>query len=91
MNQIIASYKAIYKIFGSGIYTKPRYILKPKQHENHNNETFIFSVNDTRISGYLWAYINIFTSEIFLLYTTSSAEFKIMDLTSKKFKVVSYI
>ena len=30
VNQMILTHKAIYNIFGSGIYHKPHYIFKPK-------------------------------------------------------------
>ena len=42
----------IYNIFSSGIYQKPRYILKSKYQEFHNRNIGIFSGNETRIDGY---------------------------------------
>ena len=52
VNQIIIAQKAIYNIFGSGIYCKPRSISKSKPYEFHNSNIDLFSGNDTILAGY---------------------------------------
>ena len=52
LHQMISAHNMIYNIFCSGIYHKPRYILKTKSQEFHNTKNDIFSGNNTRISGY---------------------------------------
>ena len=52
MNQMITPHKAIYNLLGSGVYHKPRYILKSKLYEFHNRKIGLFSGNDTSMSGY---------------------------------------
>ena len=51
VNQIIWSHKAIYNIFGSGIYLKPQSIFKSKLYEFHNMNISLFSGNNTRMAG----------------------------------------
>ena len=51
-NQMITAHKAIYKLFGSGIYHKPHSIFKSKLYEFHNRKIGLFSVNDTSMAGY---------------------------------------
>ena len=53
VDQMISAHKMIYNIFGSGIYHKPDSILKSKSQEFHNRNIFIFSVNETIMSGYI--------------------------------------
>ena len=52
VNQTITDHKAIYNLFGSGIYHKPRSIFKSKLYEFHNKNIGLFSFNYIRISGY---------------------------------------
>ena len=49
---MIAAHKAIYNIFGSGIYNKPHSLLKSKSYEFHNRDIFLLSVNYTNMAGY---------------------------------------
>ena len=88
VNQIITAYKAIYKLFGSGIYNKPHSIFKPKWYEFHNRNIDLFSGNDMSMAGYfieLHIYMNM-RKEI--LSTVSSDKFNTMSLNSKTSKVV---
>ena len=52
LNQMITAHKAIYNLFGSGIYHKPHYIFKSKSYEFHKRNIGLFVVNDTRMDGY---------------------------------------
>ena len=52
VNQMITSHKAVYNLFGSGIYHKPHSIFKSKYYEFHNRNIGLFSGNDTRMAGY---------------------------------------
>ena len=91
VNQMISAHKAIYNLFGSGIYHKPYSIFKSKSYEFHNRNIGLFSGNDTRISGYFIGMHRGLRMEKELLATVSSAEFNTMTLKSKLSKVVSYI
>ena len=51
-NQMITYHKAIYNLFGSGIYHKPHSISKSKSYEFHNRNIGLFSGNDTIMAGY---------------------------------------
>ena len=50
INQIISVHKMIYNFFGSGMYHKPRSILKYKSQEFHNRNIGVFSGNETRMA-----------------------------------------
>ena len=52
INQTITAHKAIYNLFGSGIYHKTHSIFKSKSYEFHNRNIGLFSGNDTRMAGY---------------------------------------
>ena len=52
LNQMITSHKAVYNLFGSGIYHKPHNIFKSKSYEFHNRNIGLFSGNYTRMAGY---------------------------------------
>ena len=52
VNQMFTAHKAIYNLFGSGIYHKPHSIFKSKSYEFHNRNIGLFSGNDTRMAGY---------------------------------------
>ena len=91
VNQMITAHKAIYKIFGSGIYHKPHYMFKSKSYEFHNSNIGLFSRNYTRMAGcFIGMQIYLRTRKV-LLATVSYAEFATMALNSKLYKVVSYI
>ena len=91
VNQMITDYKAIYNLFGSGIYQKFNYILKPKSYEFQYKNIGLFRGNDTRIAGYfIGIHIYLRTRKAFLA-TFSSAELENMPLNSKVSKVLSYI
>ena len=51
-NQMIWYHKAIYNLFGSGIYHKPHYIFKSKLYEFNSNNIGLFSGNDTTMAVY---------------------------------------
>ena len=87
-NQIISAHKAIYTLFGSGIYHKPHSIFKPKSYEFHNQNIGLFSGNDTRMDGYFIGMHRYLRMRKALLATVSSAEFNNMTLNSKLSKVV---
>ena len=90
-NQMITAHKAIYNLFGSGIYHKPHSIFKSKSYEFHNSNTGSFSGNDTSMAGYFIGMHRDLRMRKALLATVSSAEFNTMALNSKLSKVVSYI
>ena len=90
-NQIISAHKAIYNLFGSGIYHKSHYIFKSKSYEFHNRNIGLFSGNDTRMAGCFIGMHRDLSMRKALLSTFSSAEFSTMTLNSKLSKVVSYI
>ena len=52
VNQIITAHKAIYNLFGSGIYNEPHPIFKSKSYEFHNRNIGLFSGNDTRMADF---------------------------------------
>ena len=54
VHQIITAQKAIYNLFGSGIYHKPHPIFKSESYEFHKRNIGLFSVNDTRMAGYFY-------------------------------------
>ena len=88
---MIIAPKAIYNLFGSGIYHKPHSIFKSKSYEFHNKNIGLFSGNDTRMAAYfigMYRYLRIRKA---LLAIVSSSEFNTISLKSKLFKVVSYI
>ena len=91
MNQIITPHKAIYNLFGSGIYHKPHYIFKSKLYEFHNRNIGLFSGNDTRMAGYFTGMHRDLHMRKSILVTVYSSEFSTMTLNSKLSKVVSYI
>ena len=91
LNQMITSHKAVYDLFGSGIYHKPHYIFKSKSYEFHSRNIGLFSGNDTKMAGYFIGVHRDVRMRKALLATVSSAEFNTMSLNSKNSKVVSYI
>ena len=90
-NQMIKAHKAIYNLFGSGIYHKPHSILKSKSYEYQNMNIGLFSGNDTRMAGYFIEMHRDMRMIKSLLATVSSSKFNNMSLNSKLSKVVSYI
>ena len=90
MNKMITDHKAIYNLFGSGIFHKPHSIFKSKSYEFHNSNIGLFSVNDTRTYGYFIGMHKDLRMRKALLATVYSAEFNTMALNSKLSKVVSY-
>ena len=88
---MIAAHKAIYILFGSGIYHKPHSIFKSKSYEFHHRNIGLFSGNDTRMAGYFIGMHIYLRMRKALLATVSSAEFGTMALNPKLSKVVSYI
>ena len=91
VNQMVTAHKAIYNLFGSGIYNKPHYIFKSKSYEFHNRNIGLFSGNDTSIAGYFIGMHRYLHMRKLLLAIIYSAEFNTMSLNSKLSKVVSYI
>ena len=85
-NQMITAHKAIYNLFGSGIYHKPHYIFKPKSYEFHNRNIGLFSGNDTSMDGNFIGMHRDLRTRKALLATVYSAEFNTMTLNSKKFQ-----
>ena len=49
---VITAHKAIYNLFGHGIYHKPCSVFKSKSYYSCNSIIGLFSVNDTRMPGY---------------------------------------
>ena len=91
VNQTITYYKAIYKLFGSGIYYKAHYILKSKSYEFHYRKIGLFSGNDTIMADYFIGMHIYLCMRKALLDTVSSAEFNTTALNSVLSKVISYI
>ena len=91
VNQMITAHKAIYNLFGSGIYHKPHSIFKSKSYEFQNRNIGFFSGNNTRMAGYFIGTHRYLRMRKALLATVYSAEFNTMTLNSKLSKVVSYI
>ena len=91
VNPTIRAHKAIYNLFGSGIYHKPHSIFKSKSYEFHNRNIGLFSGNDTRMAGDFIGMHRDLRMRKSLLATVSSAKFNNMSLNSKFSKVVSYI
>ena len=91
VNQIITAHKAIYNLFGSGIYNKPHSIFKSKSYEFNNSNIVSFSGNDTRMDGYFIGMHSDLRMRKALFPTISSDEFNTMALKSKLSKVVLYI
>ena len=89
VNQIITVYKAIYNLFGSGIYHKPHSIFKTNSYEFHNRNIGLFSGNDNIMAGYFIGMHRYLRMRKELITTVSSAEINNIVLNSKLFKVVS--
>ena len=89
--QMSSAHKAIYNLFGPGIYHKPHFIFKSKIYYFHNRNIRLFSGNDTRMGGYFIGMHRDLRMRKALLATVCSAEFSTMTLNSKLSKVVSYI
>ena len=88
---MITVHKAIYNLFGSGVYQKPHSIFKPKSYEFQNRNIGLFGGNYTRIAGYFIGIHRYLRMRKSLLATISSAEFSTMSMNSKLSKLVSYI
>ena len=88
---MITAHKAIYNLFGSGIYHKPHSIFKSKLYEFHNSNICLFSVNDTIMVVYFIGMHIYFLMRKALLTKVSSSELNTMSLNLKLSKVVSYI
>ena len=73
VNQLVTAHKAIYKIFGSGIYHKLHYIFKNKYYEYHNRNIGLLSSNDTRMHGYFIGITIYMHTREALIATFSSA------------------
>ena len=91
LNKTITAHKAIYNLFGSGIYHKPHSIFKTKSYEFHNRNIGLLSGNYTRMAGYLIGIHRYLCTRKALPATFSSAEFNTMSLNPKISKVVLYI
>ena len=91
VNQMITSHKAMYNLFGSGIYHKPLSIFKSKSYEFHNRKIGLFSGNDARIARFFIGMHKDLRMRKALLATVYSAGFNTMSPNSKLSKVVSYI
>ena len=88
---MITAHKAVYNLFGSGIYHKPHSIFKSKSYEFHNRNIVLFSGNDTTMAGYFIVMHRYLRMRKSLLATFSSAKFKTIALKSKLSKEVLYI
>ena len=82
VNQMVTAHKAMYNLFGSGIYHKPHSIFKSKSYEFHNSNIGLFNGNDTRMTGYFIGMHRYLCTRKALLATFSSAEFNTMALNS---------
>ena len=77
---MITDHKAIYNLFGSGIYHKPHSIFISKSYEFHNSNIGLFSGNDTRMACYFIGIHRYLRMRKAFLATVSSAEFNTMAL-----------
>ena len=91
VDQMVTAHKAIYNLFGSGMYNKPHYIFKSKSYEFYNRKIVLFSDNDTSMTGYFIGMHRDLSMRKSRPDIFSSAEFNTMSLNSKLSKVVSYI
>ena len=73
VNQMIKAHKAIYNLFGSGIYHKPHSVFKSKAYELQNSNIVLFIGNDTRMAGYFVGMQRDFCMRKALFATVSSA------------------
>ena len=79
----------IYNIFGSGIQHKSHSIFKSKSQEFHNRNIGLFSVNETRMTGYFMEmHIDLQMQKV-LQATISYAEFISIPTNTKFTKAVS--
>ena len=86
---MITAHKAIYNLFGSGVYHKPHYIFKKKSYEFHNKNIGLFGGSDTSMAGYFIGMHRDLLIRKSLLAKVYSAEFNTMSLKSKLSKLVS--
>ena len=91
VNQMIIAHKAIYNLFGSGIYHKHHSLFKSESYEFHNRNIGLFSGNFTIMAGYFIGMHKYLVMKKALLATVSSAECNTVSLNSKLYKVGSYI
>ena len=56
LKQIIKAHKAIYNLFGSGIYNKFYSISKSQSYESHNMNIGSFVGSDIRMAGYIYRF-----------------------------------
>ena len=82
VNKMISAHKAIYNLFGSGIYNKPHSIFKSKSYEFHNRNIILFRGNDTRVAGYFIGMHRYLCMRKALLATFSSDDINTMALNS---------
>ena len=87
---MIRALKAIYNLFGYGLYRKPYYVLKSKSYEFHNINIGLFSGNDSRMGVYIIEICRDTRMNKRLLATSSSAQFNSIFLYVKTFQS-SYI
>ena len=86
VNQMITAHYAMYKLFSSGIYHKPHYILKSKPYDFYNRNIGLFSENDTKIDFYFIGMQRDLRMRKSLITTVSSSVFNTMSLKLKKFQ-----
>ena len=91
VNQMISVQNIIYNIFGSDIYHKPHSIFKSKSQDFHKRKTGLFSINDTRMAGYLMGMHRDLRMRKVLQATISSSELLSIPTTTKFTKAVKYI
>ena len=91
VNQMISAHKMIYNIFGCGIYHKPYSISKSKPQKFYNRNIGLFSLNDTRMSGYLEGMHRYLRLRKVIQANISSAEFISIPTNNKFDKAVRYI
>ena len=80
VNQMITAHKAIYNLFGSGIYHKPHSIFKSKPYEFNNGNIGLLSGNDTSMAGYFIIMHIYLRTRKAILATVSSAKSNTMSL-----------
>ena len=91
VNHMVTAHKAIYNLFGSGIYQKTHSIFKSKSYGFHNRNIGLLSGNDTRMASYFIGMHIYLRMRKALLATFSSAEFNTMALKSSAFLMHKYL
>ena len=90
VNQIIRSHKAIYNIFGSGVYHKTYFIFKPKLYKFTDSNISLFIGKNTITEVCFMGMRRYLLIRKVIFATISLAEFICTNLNDKLSQVVAY-